>query len=207
MSLRLVSSSVPRAAAVLAALLLCALGCLQSTIWHGAQAPALARRVAAVLDSDLLQASPASELGQPAEAYFGYGRMVLVAYGLLLVAARALRPRLPSWGSGALAALGSCALGGDVIAYWLSETTGPAFRRIGFWYLELPALVLCSLLLTAIGVARFRRDALVRPLAAALPFALLGSALLRYLPHGVLLGLALTLCCLRPTRPSAALIR
>ncbi len=90
---------------------------------------------------------------------------------------------------------------GDVIAYWLSSDVGPWLRRIGFWYMELPALGLVILALTAVGVAAFRRRRAGAALALALPAATAGTLALHYLPHGLLVGLGVTLLFSRPLRP------
>jgi N-acyl homoserine lactone hydrolase len=180
-------------AAALAAILTALLGALQSAAWNGPAAPGLVRAVARALDPGLLLLPPSARLPAPAEAYFGYGRLAVAVYALLLVAGSGVRPLLARWARRTTTALAAAALAGDVGAYWVSETAGVALRRIAFWWVELPALVALALLLTGVGLARLRACRPGRPLALALPAVLAGTAALRYVPHGVLLGLAVAL--------------
>lgn len=178
-------------AAVVAIPLLVVLGALQSTIWNGEAAPAFARSLALTLEPALAAFGPASNrAAEPPEIYFGYGRQALAAYFLLGVAFWALRPALGRRGFIAVGVLGGVALLGDVLAYWVSESAGPAVRQVGFWYVELPALVALAAMLSGVGVVHVRRKTQGRLLALALPLGLGATAGLRYLPHGLLLGLA-----------------
>jgi len=180
-------------AALTAALIAVTLGSLQSVAWNGPEAPAIARAVATWLDPGLLLEAASNGLAQPSESYFGYGRLAVAAYALLVAAVVAMRHWFPRPLQGWLAALVTLAIGGDIIAYWLSERSGLLVRRIGFWYTELPALAAIVLLLTGVGAWGFRRGGPERWLACCLPVSLAATLCLGYLPHGVLLGLALTL--------------
>jgi glyoxylase-like metal-dependent hydrolase (beta-lactamase superfamily II) len=170
-----------------------ALGALQSVAWHGSEAPALARGLTAALDPGLLLEPASSSLAAPSESYFGYGRLTIAIYVLIGAAATALRSRWPRRGAIALALLGVTAGMGDVAAYWASEWLGPDVRRIGFWYTEVPALALAIAVLTGWGASGIRHDPSRRCLALCAPLVLATTAALGYLPHGPLLGLALTL--------------
>ena len=189
------------AAAGFSAGMLALLGALQSVAWNGSDAPLVARMLVGLLDPGLLLEPAARALEQPTESYFGYGRLVLGAYGLLLLAAYGLRRHLPPLAGTLTSGLLGLAALADFVAYWISESHGPGLRRIAFWYTEVPALCAVVLLLSAVGVLRLRHEQgqgqgqgrTTRWLALCLPISLATTALLGYLPHGMLLGLALTL--------------
>jgi N-acyl homoserine lactone hydrolase len=166
------------------------LGCLQSVVWNGSAAPAAARAMASRLDPSLLQGAAASALTIPPESYFGYGRLAIGVYGLLALASLRARRWLPRWTVAGFVPLLALATTGDLLAYWVSETAGPSVRRVGFWYIELPALVTIALGLSAVGAVRWRQRRPGAALALALPASLMGTAALRYLPHGIFIGIA-----------------
>ena len=180
-------------AAAIAAVGLCAvLGALQSVICNGFDAPALARFIASVLDAGLLVEPASSTLPQPTESYFGYGRLVVGLYALLIVCADALRRQLRAGAGAVVTGLLTIAAVADVAAYWVSESQGTALWRVAFWYTEVPALVATVVVLTGIGVVRLRQGKRFGALALGLPLAVTTTAVLGYLPHGLLLGIALT---------------
>ncbi len=168
------------------------LGSLQSVAWNGTGAPAVARAFTEWLDPALLLETASSNLEQPSESYFGYGRLVVAIYALLFVAGAALRRLTSQRTFWLLAGLFTIAAMGDIAAYWVSETMGPGVRLIGFWYTEVPALAATTLVLSGIGGWQMRYGGSGRPLVAALPLSIATTALLAYMPHGILLGLALT---------------
>lgn len=185
---------IAASAAAIAALVL---GGLQSVAWHGLEAPALARWIAVGVDPDLRFEQASKLLAQPTESYFGYGRLAIVIYLLLGLAVtadrRVWRSLLGPSLAGALCLLATLAAGGDIAAYWFSEGAGPFVRRVGFWYVEVPALVLAIATMTGAGALKRANGKASLRLALALPFALVATALLAYMPHGPLLGLALTM--------------
>ena len=161
------------------------LGALQSVVWHGPDAPPWARAVASVVSPRLADAPSASAQPVPPAVYFTLGRGAVAVYALLLAGVAGLRGQV---GRGAARALGgvlAVALAGDVLAYWLSEAFGPALRRVGFWYLEVPALALAVL-----GCGAHGLRAPHRRLLWTLPATAAATALLRYWPHALLAGLA-----------------
>ncbi len=183
-----------------------ALGSLQSVIWNGVSAPPLARALASLLDPGLVASTgaPANTL-EPGESYFANGRLALAIYVMLLLGWQGLRAQLPAWRYPASLATLTLALSGDVLAYWVSSVLGPDVRRVGFWFIEVPALAMLVLGLTIQGLARLRTKGTGRVLLLTLPAALGGTMLLRYLPHGALAGLAavagLTAAWAAPTVP------
>jgi len=194
-------------ALVLAALAVAAaatLGALQSVAWHGPDAPAVARALAGALDPGLLREPASASLAQPSESYFGYGRLAIAVYALLWAAAAGAARAWPRPARRAIASLWLLAAAGDVAAYWVSEQAGPELRRVGFWYTELPALLALTVGLTGMGAWALHRR---RPAAAwvlALPVCVATTAGLGYLPHGLLLGLGLTLACALIALPTSA---
>ena len=180
------------AAALMAAGTAAILGALQSVAWHGAGAPGVAYALAGWLDPGLLLEAPSDSLQQPGESYFGYGRLVVGIYALLFAAGVGIRHPLPRRAQWLVAALLGLAVVGDILAYWVSEGAGPDLRRIGFWVMELPALMAMVVALSGIGAWRLRQGRAGGVLVVALPVSLATTALLGYLPHGILLGLALT---------------
>jgi hypothetical protein len=180
----------PQSRSLLAALAAVAaaavLGAVQSTIWHGSAAPAavLARWIDPALDG-----APASAAVDPPAVYFAYGRLAVLVYVALVIAGLPLVRTLGPAARRFVATAALIALAGDVVAYWASAAAGPAVRRIGFWYLEVPALLALILAFTWIGIRAPRH----RALAIALPAAAVAMAWLRYLPHGLLLGLGAAL--------------
>ncbi len=201
---------ITASAAAIAALAALVLGALQSVAWRGLEAPALARWIALRLDPGL-GFEPASQLlAQPSESYFGYGRLAIAIYlllGLVLAMGRPLWRSLlgPALAVG-VAALLAVAAGGDIAAYWFSEGAGPFVRRVGFWFVEVPALALAIALVTGAGAFGWADGKAKRSLALALllalPLALVATALLAYMPHGPLLGLALTLALTLAVSPA-----
>ncbi len=169
------------------------LGALQSTVWNGPEAPAAVRLLAYGIDPGLAAEAPVNTLAQPSESYFGYGRLAITIYALLLIAAFNLRRGLPKPTGTLLVAFMALAALADVGAYWVSEAQGPGLRRVAFWYTEVPALAATILILSSVGVISLRRGRPNRMLALCLPLSLGTTALLGYLPHGMLLGIALTL--------------
>lgn len=194
--------SRPRLAVVLAAIAVVSamlLGGLQSVVWHGDEAPGLARAVASLVAPGLLGRPAASSMLEPPSPYFAVGRWTLAVYLLLWLVAACERTRWRSWPGRLGAVAGVAATVGDALAYWVSDSTGPWLRRVGFWWIELPALGVVVLALTAVAVATWRRDGAGRWLAAAIPAAAAGTVALRYLPHGILagIGVALLACAAR----------
>lgn len=180
--------------AALGALATCAaLGTLASRIWHGADAPAWVRGVTDAL-TPTLGAAPgaASRPGTPPPVYFAVGRAFVLVYAALAVR-WTLRPVGPVWMRRSLAVLLGLAALGDVLAYWVSAWAGPAVRAVGFWRIEVPALLLALLVIGARGVALLRAGAAPArtawTLALAPVVAIAGTAALRYMPHGPVLGL------------------
>ena len=178
---------------VAAALGALVLGGLQSVAWHGADAPGVAREIAALLDPALLLEPASKSLAQPSESYFGYGRLCVGVYVLLALAALPLRASGPVWLRRIVGCATAVALSGDLIAYWLSESAGPGLRRVGFWYAELPALLLVVGALSVGGIVGWRAVPSQRRLVLCLPVCLLATFMLGYLPHGLLLGLAIAI--------------
>jgi hypothetical protein len=179
-------------AATLATLALALLGSLQSSIWNGANAPGFARAIALAVEPDLSVVPPSAGLPQPTAIYFVYGRLVIATYLLVFLAAAGARYLVSNRLTRLLGGLGALALIGDVLAYWISASVGPSIRRVGFWYIEMPALLLVAAILSGIGVAHLRHGRPGRVLVCALPLAVLATAALRYLPHGVLFGISFT---------------
>jgi hypothetical protein len=194
--------------ALTALVLVALLGPLQARIWYGAAGPAwidrLAQSGAALLGLHPLPDAPAAEARQPAPAYFAAGRVTLLVYAALGLAV--WRGLLGRRGGLRRVVLGLLVVAtvGDALAYRVSATAGPHVRALGFWRVELPALCALVALVTGTGLRRALRSqagicAGTRPrirgqgvaLALALPFALGATALIRYLPHGLLTGLAL----------------
>jgi uncharacterized oxidoreductase len=195
----------PRAAcasAVLATLLAMLLGCLQSVIWSGARAPSMARAVASWLEPDLLGRIPSQTLVQPSSTYFAHGHWTIAIYLLLLVAAPTVLVVVSRWAGRLLVLAASIAITGDIVAYWLSAAIGSPARRIGFWFMEVPALAAIVTVLTIAGAWSVWHRRPGRSLVFALPAVAVGVALLHYMPHGVLLGLGLTftIACARAPR-------
>jgi len=179
------------------------LGCLQSVVWNGAEAPLLARAVASALDPALLAGAPASSAAAPSASYFSYGRLAIASYGLLWLVGGALKEQLPPRSLWLASASLSVATTGDLLAYWLSESIGPGLRRLGFWFMELPALCALVVCLSGAGLLAYRRGRPGSAWTLALPASLLGVAALQYLPHGILLGssLAALAASCQPSRP------
>jgi hypothetical protein len=177
------------AVALTAALML---GCVQSAVWNGSQAPWFPRIVVAALQPALLTEPSALSLPEPPPGYFHYGRLAIGVYALLLLACMGAK-RFFTMGSRWILGCGLLAAGGDVIVYWLGAGIGPGLRHLGFLYLELPSLGAWAFLLTASGIRARRRRESGSLLALALPMSAAGTVLLRYLPHGILAGLSLTL--------------
>lgn len=169
------------------------LGSLMSTIWNGDEAPEWARLIATLVEPTLTTRAAASTMSQPDERYFTYGQATLALYGLLWVAGVGSRHGMPKWTQWAVAAGGLLATSGDLLAYWVSASMGPAVRHIGFWWLELPALGFVAIALTIAGVLGWQRRDEARVWVLASPVAMIGTVTLEYLPHGILLGLATTL--------------
>jgi len=183
--------------AVLAALAAAAaaliLGGVQATIWSGAAAPGFARAITRLIDPSVASGPAVAGLTEPTAAYFRYGRLAIVLYALLAGAARGAWPVLAPRVRRLVQALGGAALAGDLGAYWLSASAGPAVRRVAFLGVELPALGLIVLVLTAAGARCLARREPGAGLVLALPLTIVATATLRYLPHGALLALAVTL--------------
>ncbi|WP_428265038.1 MBL fold metallo-hydrolase [Haliangium sp.] len=216
--------SVDRRAVVAAwlALLSCvALGFVQSSIWNGPDAPPWIALVGQWLG---LGGVAASSFDQPPAQYFTYGRLFMFVYAALaFTLARAPLGAATSGPSDAVSGASSpppssrllhraitvalaVAMFGDVLAYWLSAYFGPALRQLGFWRIEVPALAALLLLLTVEGVARIRQGRSRRvawPFAVVIPGALVSVAALRYMPHGLVLPIAVAVL-LHARRPSAS---
>lgn len=169
------------------------LGCVQSVVWHGADAPAAATFVATRLAPAWMGQAAASGAFQPAPAYFGVGRFAIAAYLLLAVAATFSELPLSARARRVTMAAGVLAATGDVLAYWVSAAAGPTVRRVGFWYLELPALAVAAVVLTVAGIGALRSRRAGGEIALALPVAVATTATLRYLPHGILVGFGVAL--------------
>jgi hypothetical protein len=169
------------------------LGCLQSVVWHGRAAPLGPRAVTAWIEPALLNDAGASAALQPPAAYFAHGRLTLVVYLGLWIAAVASRKLLPRWAQRAAAAGGAVATAGDVLAYWLSAGSGPWLRLVGFWYLELPALAFVTVVLAIAGIAAVRNRRGGGVFVLAVPAAVAGIFVLEYMPHGILVGLGATI--------------
>lgn len=178
------------------------LGGVQSTLWHGTSAPEFAQGITALVAPHLLAVVGAVELAQPGESYFVWGRSTLLVYALLAPGLFVMARQLAGPMRAALWFLVSAATVGDLLAYWLSQGMGPAVRRIGFWHIELPALVLLAACLSLVGLTHLCSHSRAGPAglrlaALSLPLCLGGAAALQYLPHGLLVGLGATnLLCL-----------
>lgn len=147
-----------------------------------------ARALAGLLDGGLLDQPAASSLPEPGHDYFAYGRLAVGIYGLLAWALWGLRAMLGGKVLWLLGGLGAAALVGDVTAYWVSQSAGPGARQLGFWFTELPALCGVTVVLTATGLWRWRSGRPGGVLGFSAVAAVLATAVLRYLPHTLLLA-------------------
>jgi len=182
-----------RLAAPLALGLAALLGPLQSVIWNGPDAPSWARTVARAIEPSLSAGIAVSALAEPPPVYFSHGRLFVVVYLLLLVAVTGASAALGQRLSRVLRVLLAIATTADVLAYWLSEAAGPGLRKLAFWGIEVPVLVLLLVTLTLHGSRRLRASPSGWAFVLALPAGLLATWALRYMPHGPVLGLAFAL--------------
>lgn len=177
-----------------AALLALTLGTFQTVIWNGDAAPGWARAIVLQL-APTLRAAPfnlgVARLEQPPAAYFVLGRCVWLVYAALL-AAVAQRKVNTLMRAATLLLLGGAALA-DILVYGLSSTLGVAFRERMFWTAEVPLLAALTLLLTVSALLAWHQRAGSVIAALTLPLALAATAVLHYMPHGPLLGVALAL--------------
>lgn len=202
----------PDRLALFAAGLCTALAPLQALIWYGQDAPAwLAGLLPLLGDPQTFVA--ASTVDQPGPLYFMAGRVLWLPYAALLL----VLARLPTgvvWIRRGLVAAVATAWFGDVLSYGWSQLFGPGLRALGFWRIEVPALVLALGLLTWMGVDELlkarRRGASgsTASMFAALlvPATALTVAVLQYLPHGLLLPIswAVALQLRNRSRPSTS---
>jgi hypothetical protein len=184
--------------AALAAALCILLAPVQSLIWNGAGAPGWLASLP--WPPAMLAWAGQTELGTP---YFFFGRLfVLVHAGVLATLWTLARGRgWLAWPAmrWLLASL-VMATWSDVLAYWVGERLGDSVRFVGFWMIEVPALVSVACAGTALGVSLRRaghRGAWLVPWLLLVPAMLLATAALQYMPHGPML--AVTLACLTLT--------
>lgn len=179
-------------APALALILLLLLGPIQSTIWNGADSPPLVRAAAPLVDAALggLQA-----IAPGAEPYDVFGRFVILAY-LALLAGMAALPAASHGQRIAKAALLVATIAaalGDIVAYWIAGRADDALRAVGFWYWEVPALAIALLAAAVFGALWLRANRWSGLALLLAPLLALGATLaLRYMPHGPLIGLAVS---------------
>lgn len=184
---------VNAASGALAVILLAYLGPIQSVLWNGDQAPGWAASLPWV-DASIIAARAQAPAIPP---YDVFGRLVIVAYVLVVAAVSALWPALSIsrkarlWLGATIAAL-MIASTADVVAYWVAGLTKGTLRQAAFWTAEVPALVAATLGLAAVGwVTRHAAGSRVLMLAPIL--AVIATLSLRYMPHGPLLGMAVAI--------------
>ena len=164
------------------------LGMVMSAIWHGETGVVTTRWLAELLP---FHGASIAAMPEPPDYYFTIGRFTVIPYLLIMLLWRrvVIAPQLKLWGSWVLIV----AVIGDLTAYWLSAWTGVGSRAIGFWYLEVPSLLV--LILGCFAWAIFQRivhqknDGLV----LSLPMTFVFTAALQYLPYGFLLALLMSL--------------
>lgn len=192
--------------AIGAALLCTLLAPVQSVIWNGPETPGwIAWLVSRVASGSLAVGSAAFD--QPPTIYFTFGRLLLLVYAGLIWSLWRSPPGGPSWLGRAYGAALGIAFFGDALAYGFSAWLGHALRTLGFWRIEVPALLSALLVGTLLGIVRLRRygGQTERPdrghdwaLALGIPLAAVAVASLRYMPHGLLLPIAWALAIRRP---------
>lgn len=173
------------------------LGPVQSAIWNAGGAPAWIASVPWVAGS----IERAERLFPAMPAYDVFGRMMVLAYGLLIAAVLATRTDVfgqrarIAWRV-AVALLGVAALA-DTLAYWIAGLDGSALRSAAFWAVEVPALWCATLAFAAAGLLLPRSGTTGwtarLPLLLTPLLALLATAALQYMPHGPVLALSLSL--------------
>jgi len=175
---------------LLAIFALCFLGFIMSVIWNGADKVSWLNIFVAWLLGSI---EPASAMAEPPSLYFLYGHFTLIFYGLILAHLKTVKVMLSNKVFNLSFLLLSLAVVGDVIAYWLSEFYGVGLRSIGFWSIELPALVSLILFWFSIGVYRSVKHKNINGLVWVLPMALLSVAVIQYMPHSLLLAILVSL--------------
>ncbi len=173
-----------------AILALCYLGFIMSVIWNGADKVYWLTILVTWLLGGI---TPASAMAEPPPHYFFYGHFTLVFYALIFGHLKTLRTRLNSNVFHLSLLLLSLAIVGDVLAYWLSEFYGVGLRAIGFWNIELPALVSLILFWFSLGLYRWVKQKNMNGLVWTLPMALLSVAVIQYMPHSLLLVILVVL--------------
>ncbi|KAF0700327.1 Aste57867_9140 [Aphanomyces stellatus] len=194
-------NSIACVASVLSIVACFLLGCIQSRIWNGIQTPTIPKLFAHVL---LPNASPDGDSLRepPSDAYFVFGRMFIVVYVLLAVVlvSQPLDAQVSSFVPLAVSVLLGAAAFGNLLAYYASKAYGPPMRKIGYRMIEMPCLLILAFVLTGHGILLLTattsdHHSTIEAWAFVLTplFSILCTAMLRYMPHGPLLGISVAL--------------